>query len=57
VKKNPFWHRWDQTGVGELMNMACKLGPREPVRPSSWASAAEHGGDPDSVKFLPIASG
>jgi pyruvate,orthophosphate dikinase len=49
VKKNPF-ASVDQTGVGELMNMACKLG--RATRPAiKLGICGEHGGDPDSVKF------
>jgi pyruvate,orthophosphate dikinase len=49
VKKNPF-ASVDQTGVGALMDMACKLG-RATRKDIKLGICGEHGGDPDSVKF------
>jgi pyruvate,orthophosphate dikinase len=49
VKKNPF-ATIDQTGVGQLMEMAVEKGTR--VRKDlKLGICGEHGGDPDSVKF------
>ena len=49
VKKNPF-ATIDQTGVGQLMQIACELGRK--TRPDiKLGICGEHGGDPDSVKF------
>jgi len=49
VKKNPF-ATIDQTGVGQLMEMAVEKGNR--VRKGiKLGICGEHGGDPDSVKF------
>jgi pyruvate,orthophosphate dikinase len=49
VKKNPF-ATIDQTGVGQLMEMAVEKGSR--VRKDiKLGICGEHGGDPDSVKF------
>jgi pyruvate,orthophosphate dikinase len=49
VKKNPF-ATIDQTGVGQLMEMAVEKGNR--VRKDlKLGICGEHGGDPDSVKF------
>ena len=49
VKKNPF-ATIDQTGVGQLMQMAVEKGTR--VRKDlKLGICGEHGGDPDSVKF------
>ena len=49
VKKNPF-ATIDQTGVGQLMQIACELGRK--TRPEiKLGICGEHGGDPDSVKF------
>jgi len=49
VKKNPF-ASIDQTGVGQLMEHAVKLGRK--TRPDiKLGICGEHGGDPDSVKF------
>jgi pyruvate,orthophosphate dikinase len=42
--------RLDQTGVGKLMEIACKLG--KSVRPDiTLGICGEHGGDPSSVEF------
>jgi pyruvate, orthophosphate dikinase len=49
VKKNPF-ATIDQTGVGQLMEMAVEKGTR--IRKDlKLGICGEHGGDPDSVKF------
>ncbi len=49
VKKNPF-ASIDQTGVGQLMELAIEKGRR--TRPDiKLGICGEHGGDPDSVKF------
>jgi pyruvate, orthophosphate dikinase len=49
VKKNPF-ASIDQTGVGQLVEIACKKGNQ--TRPGiKLGICGEHGGDPDSVKF------
>jgi pyruvate,orthophosphate dikinase len=49
VKKNPF-ASIDQTGVGQLMQIACERGRR--TRPAiKLGICGEHGGDPESVKF------
>jgi pyruvate,orthophosphate dikinase len=49
VKKNPF-ASIDQTGVGQLMEIAIKKGGA--TRPGiKLGICGEHGGDPDSVKF------
>ena len=49
VKKNPF-ATIDQTGVGELMQIAIEKGRK--TRPDiKLGICGEHGGDPDSVKF------
>jgi len=49
VKKNPF-ATIDQSGVGQLMQMAVEKGSR--VREGiKLGICGEHGGDPDSVKF------
>ncbi|HET9219916.1 MAG TPA: pyruvate, phosphate dikinase [Terriglobia bacterium] len=49
VKKNPF-ATIDQSGVGQLMQMAVEKGTR--VRKDlKLGICGEHGGDPDSVKF------
>ena len=48
-ESDPF-ARLDQTGVGKLMDMACKLG--KSVRPEMHTGiCGEHGGDPTSVEF------
>ena len=48
-KKNPF-ATLDQTGVGQLMQIAVEKGRRS--RPNiKLGICGEHGGDPDSVKF------
>jgi pyruvate,orthophosphate dikinase len=49
VKKNPF-ATIDQTGVGQLMQIACEKGRKS--RPDiKLGICGEHGGDPESVKF------
>jgi pyruvate,orthophosphate dikinase len=49
VKKNPF-ATIDQTGVGQLMQMAVEKGRK--TRPHiKLGICGEHGGDPESVKF------
>ena len=49
IKKNPF-ASIDQTGVGQLMQMAAEKGNK--TRPGiKLGICGEHGGDPDSVKF------
>ena len=49
VKKNPF-ASIDQTGVGQLVKIACEKG--NATRPGiKLGICGEHGGDPDSVKF------
>ncbi|HEY0457395.1 MAG TPA: pyruvate, phosphate dikinase [Verrucomicrobiae bacterium] len=49
VKKNPF-ATIDQTGVGQLMQIACEKGRK--TRPDiKLGICGEHGGDPESVKF------
>ena len=49
IKKNPF-ASIDQTGVGQLMQIAAEKGRR--TRPAiKMGICGEHGGDPDSVKF------
>ena len=49
MKKNPF-ASIDQTGVGQLMEIAIKKG--RATRPDiKLGICGEHGGDPDSVKF------
>ena len=49
VKKNPF-ATIDQTGVGQLINIAVEKGNQ--TRPGiKLGICGEHGGDPDSVKF------
>jgi pyruvate,orthophosphate dikinase len=49
IKKNPF-ASIDQTGVGQLMQMAVDKGRQ--TRPDiKLGICGEHGGDPDSVKF------
>jgi pyruvate, orthophosphate dikinase len=49
VKKNPF-ATIDQTGVGQLMEMAVEKGTRT-RKDIKLGICGEHGGDPDSVKF------
>jgi pyruvate,orthophosphate dikinase len=49
VKKNPF-ATIDQTGVGQLMEMAVEKGTRT-RKDLKLGICGEHGGDPDSVKF------
>jgi pyruvate,orthophosphate dikinase len=49
VKKNPF-ASIDQSGVGQLVKIACEKGNQ--TRPGiKLGICGEHGGDPDSVKF------
>ena len=48
-ESDPF-ARLDQTGVGKLMEMACKLG-RETRPDITLGICGEHGGDPSSVEF------
>jgi pyruvate,orthophosphate dikinase len=48
-KKNPF-ATLDQTGVGQLMEIAVEKGRRSRPR-IKLGICGEHGGDPDSVKF------
>ena len=48
-KKNPF-ATLDQTGVGQLMEIAVKKG-RSTRKNIKLGICGEHGGDPDSVKF------
>jgi pyruvate,orthophosphate dikinase len=49
IKKNPF-ATIDQTGVGQLITIAVAKGNQ--TRPGiKLGICAEHGGDPDSVKF------
>ncbi len=48
-KKNPF-ASLDQTGVGQLMQIAVEKGRRS-RRKIKLGICGEHGGDPDSVKF------
>ena len=49
VKKNPF-ASIDQTGVGQLIEIACAKGNK--TRPGiKLGICGEHGGDPESVKF------
>jgi pyruvate,orthophosphate dikinase len=49
IRKNPF-ASIDQTGVGQLMEMAVAKGNKS--RPGiKLGICGEHGGDPDSVKF------
>jgi pyruvate,orthophosphate dikinase len=48
-KKNPF-ATLDQTGVGQLINIAIEKGRK--TNPNiKLGICGEHGGDPDSVKF------
>ncbi|HKW31012.1 MAG TPA: pyruvate, phosphate dikinase [Verrucomicrobiae bacterium] len=49
VKKNPF-ATIDQTGVGQLMQMAVEKG-RSTRKDIKLGICGEHGGDPESVKF------
>src|SRR6186713_1532681 len=49
MRKNPF-ASIDQTGVGQLVQIACEKGNK--TRPGiKLGICGEHGGDPDSVKF------
>ena len=50
IFENDPFAKLDQTGVGKLMEMACKLG--KSVRPDLHVGiCGEHGGDPTSVEF------
>ncbi|MBO5908062.1 MAG: hypothetical protein J6Q85_07950, partial [Clostridia bacterium] len=50
IFENDPFARLDQTGVGQLMNMAVTLG--RPVNKSLHVGiCGEHGGDPTSVEF------
>ena len=50
IFENDPFAKVDQTGVGRLMEMACKLGTS--VRPNMHLGiCGEHGGDPTSVEF------
>ena len=51
IYENDPFARVDQTGVGKLVAMACKLGRQ--TRPSLHLGVCgEHGGDPSSVEFF-----
>ena len=50
IFENDPFAKLDQTGVGKLMNMACKLG-RENNPKLHIGICGEHGGDPTSVEF------
>ena len=50
IFENDPFAKLDQTGVGKLMNMACKLG-RENNKKLHIGICGEHGGDPTSVEF------
>ena len=51
IYENDPFARVDQTGVGKLVAMACKLGRQ--TRPSlPLGVCGEHGGDPSSVEFF-----
>ena len=49
MSKNPF-ASIDQTGVGQLMEIAIKKG-RKTRKDIKLGICGEHGGDPDSVKY------
>ncbi|MBQ4490106.1 MAG: pyruvate, phosphate dikinase, partial [Pyramidobacter sp.] len=50
IYENDPFARLDQTGVGKLVEMACKLG--RATRPDLHLGiCGEHGGDPSSVEF------
>ncbi|MCR5166370.1 MAG: pyruvate, phosphate dikinase [Oscillospiraceae bacterium] len=50
IYENDPFAKLDRTGVGKLMDMACKLG--RPVNPKLHCGiCGEHGGDPYSVEF------
>ena len=50
IYENDPFARLDQTGVGRLIDMACKLGRQ--TRPDiKLGICGEHGGDPSSVEF------
>ncbi len=49
LEKNPF-QSLDQTGVGKLIEMACKLG-RKARATIKLGICGEHGGDPASIEF------
>jgi len=50
IFENDPFAKLDQTGVGKLMNLACKLG-RENNKKLHIGICGEHGGDPTSVEF------
>jgi len=50
IFENDPFAKLDQTGVGKLMNLACKLG-RENNKKLHVGICGEHGGDPTSVEF------
>ena len=51
IYENDPFARVDQTGVGKLVGMACKLG--RATRPDIHLGVCgEHGGDPTSVEFF-----
>ena len=50
IFENDPFAKLDQTGVGKLMNLACKLG-RENNQKLHIGICGEHGGDPTSVEF------
>ena len=50
IYENDPFAKLDQTGVGKLVDMACKLG--RATRPDLHLGiCGEHGGDPSSVEF------
>jgi pyruvate,orthophosphate dikinase len=50
IYENDPFARLDQTGVGKLVDMACKLG--RATRPDLHLGiCGEHGGDPSSIEF------
>jgi pyruvate,orthophosphate dikinase len=50
IYENDPFARLDQTGVGKLVEMACKLG-RETRPDIKLGICGEHGGDPSSIEF------
>ena len=51
IYENDPFAKLDQTGVGKLVDMACKLG--RSVKPDlKLGVCGEHGGDPSSVEFF-----
>ncbi len=50
IYENDPFARLDQTGVGKLVDMACKLG-RSTREDLHLGICGEHGGDPTSVEF------